>query len=51
MVLEWAEKALSLLPVDYLQVRFEVLSARKRRLELSARGKAMTELVRKLNRR
>jgi tRNA threonylcarbamoyladenosine biosynthesis protein TsaE len=32
MVLEWAEKALSLLPDDHLQVYFEVLSARKRKL-------------------
>jgi tRNA threonylcarbamoyladenosine biosynthesis protein TsaE len=32
MVLEWAEKALSLLPDNHLQVHFEVLSAQKRRL-------------------
>jgi tRNA threonylcarbamoyladenosine biosynthesis protein TsaE len=38
MVLEWAEKALSLLPVDCLQVHFQVLSARKRQLELAGFG-------------
>ena len=50
MVLEWAEKARSLLPGDHLQVRFEVLSPRKRRLELAGHGKAMAGLVEELNR-
>jgi tRNA threonylcarbamoyladenosine biosynthesis protein TsaE len=35
LVLEWAEKALSLLPANYLRVSFSVLSARIRRLELT----------------
>lgn len=34
LVLEWAEKAISLLPARYLQVSFSVLSVRKRRLSL-----------------
>jgi len=41
MVLEWAEKALLLLPDDHLQVRFEMLSARKRKLTfVGFRGKS-----------
>jgi tRNA threonylcarbamoyladenosine biosynthesis protein TsaE len=51
MVLEWAEKALSLLPADHLQVRFEVLSLRKRRLDLIGHGEAMVGLVRELDKR
>jgi tRNA threonylcarbamoyladenosine biosynthesis protein TsaE len=45
MVLEWAEKALSLLPGDHLRVRLEVLSARKRCLELEGRGDAMAKMI------
>jgi tRNA threonylcarbamoyladenosine biosynthesis protein TsaE len=35
MLIEWAEKIISLFPETYLRVRFEVLSAWKRRIELS----------------
>ena len=38
MLVEWAEKVLSLLPEDCLQARFEVLSARKRRINFSGSG-------------
>ena len=48
IVLEWAEKMLSLLPDDYLQVRFEVLSPQKRRLELVGSGERSRALVRGL---
>jgi len=48
IVLEWAEKVLSLLPTDYLQVQFEVLSARKRQLILVGYGKRLSSLVREL---
>ncbi|MFC2066701.1 tRNA (adenosine(37)-N6)-threonylcarbamoyltransferase complex ATPase subunit type 1 TsaE [Chloroflexota bacterium] len=44
MVLEWAEKMLSLLPDSYLQVQFEVLSARKRRMVLSGFGEKFARL-------
>jgi tRNA threonylcarbamoyladenosine biosynthesis protein TsaE len=39
IVVEWAEKILSLLPADSLKVQFQVLSARKRRIVLSAEAK------------
>ncbi len=48
MVLEWAERALPLLPQDRLEVRFEVLSARRRWLKIAGYGGAMTVLVREL---
>ena len=48
IVLEWAEKALSLLPNNYLQVQFEVLSIRKRRLVLVGFGEKFNDLIRGL---
>jgi tRNA threonylcarbamoyladenosine biosynthesis protein TsaE len=48
MVLEWAEKALALLPDDYLQVQFEVLSARKRQLTLVGFGEKFGSLFEEL---
>ena len=48
IVLEWAEKALALLPNDHLQVHFEVLSARKRRLTLVGFGEKLSGLLGKL---
>ena len=48
IVLEWAEKVLSLLPNDYLQVQFEVLSARKRQLMLVGFGEKFGSLIRGL---
>jgi len=38
IVVEWAEKIVSLLPESYLEVRFEVLSPQKRRLVLIGLG-------------
>ena len=49
MVLEWAEKALSLLPGEYLQVNFEVLSARKRQLEMVGYGEQFSRLLREFS--
>ena len=48
MVLEWAEKALVLLPNDYLQVQFEVLSARRRQLTLVGFGDKSGSLLKEL---
>ena len=45
VVVEWAEKVLSLLPDDYLLVRFQGLSARKRQLEFSGFGEKFNGLL------
>lgn len=44
IVVEWAEKILSLLPNDYLQVQFQVLSARRRQLVLVGLGEKFGSL-------
>lgn len=49
IVLEWAEKVLSLLPEDYLQVQFEVIASQSRRLELAGFGERAGALIRELN--
>lgn len=46
IVLEWAEKVQALLPEDYLRVKFEVLSAQKRRLEFAVSGERSGALIR-----
>ncbi len=51
MVIEWAEKILSLLPDDLLKVEFEVISARKRRLRLSAPAGRFDRLLKEITRR
>ena len=48
MVVEWAEKILSLLPDDRLEVRFHILSARQRQIELSASDDKFGSLFREL---
>lgn len=48
IVLEWAEKVLSLLPEDYLQVKFEVLSPQRRRLEFTGSGEKSDAIIRGL---
>ena len=45
IVVEWAEKMLSLLPDGYLQVQFQVLSARKREITMSAVGEKFNSLL------
>jgi len=47
-IIEWADRVLPLLPEDRLAVRFDVLSARKRQLELTARGKRFGRIIREL---
>lgn len=48
MVVEWAEKVLPLLPKDYLEVQFQVLSTRKRRIDFSACGDRFRNLLKEL---
>jgi len=48
IVVEWAEKILSLLPDNYLQVHFQVLSARRRQLELVSFGGRFDGLLREV---
>jgi tRNA threonylcarbamoyladenosine biosynthesis protein TsaE len=50
LVVEWAEKILSLLPKEYLQVQFQVLSARRRRLELIGFGEKYASLLKEIGR-
>ncbi|MFC1941750.1 tRNA (adenosine(37)-N6)-threonylcarbamoyltransferase complex ATPase subunit type 1 TsaE [Chloroflexota bacterium] len=45
MIVEWAEKILSLVPDDYLKVQFEILSGNKRRITLSATGDRFSNLI------
>lgn len=49
IVVEWAEKILSLLPDDYLQVQFQVLSGWRRRLVLIGFGERFDSLLRELS--
>jgi tRNA threonylcarbamoyladenosine biosynthesis protein TsaE len=48
MIIEWAEKMLSLLPEDLLKVEFEVISARKRRITFSGPSGRFEKLLREL---
>jgi len=48
IVVEWAEKILSLLPDNYLQVQFQVLSTRRRQLVLVAFGEKFGNLLKEL---
>ncbi len=48
MIIEWAEKISAVLPDDCLNIRFEILSARKRRLEFSTSGDKFNDLPQEL---
>jgi tRNA threonylcarbamoyladenosine biosynthesis protein TsaE len=48
MVVEWAEKILSLLPGEHLRVEFQILSVRKRQIELSSVGDKFGSLFKEL---
>ena len=50
LIVEWAEKILSILPEGYLEVQFQVLSARKRQLDLSGFGEKVSSLLKELDR-
>ena len=49
MVVEWAEKILSLLPDEHVKVEFQVLSARKREIVLSGSGERFDSILRGLS--
>jgi tRNA threonylcarbamoyladenosine biosynthesis protein TsaE len=48
MIIEWAEKMASLLPEDVLNIEFEILPLRKRRMVLASKGKNFTGLFKEL---
>jgi tRNA threonylcarbamoyladenosine biosynthesis protein TsaE len=48
MIIEWAEKILSLLPADLLKVEFQILSARRRQISFSASGDRFGKLFKEL---
>ena len=49
MVVEWAEKILSLLPDEHVKLEFQVLSARKREIVLSGSGERFDSILRGLS--
>ena len=48
MIIEWSEKIADVLPSDCLKISFEILSARKRRLEFAAAGERYDEFLKGL---
>ena len=48
IVIEWAEKILSMLPAGYLSINIDVLSARRRKISLSAEDDKFAYLVEKI---
>ncbi|MFC1955071.1 tRNA (adenosine(37)-N6)-threonylcarbamoyltransferase complex ATPase subunit type 1 TsaE [Chloroflexota bacterium] len=48
MVVEWAEKVLSLLPAEHIKVQIHVLAARKRQIIFTEFGKRPGSLLREL---
>ena len=48
MVVEWAEKVLSLLPAEHIEVQIQVRSPRKRQLIFTGFGKRFGSLLREL---
>ena len=49
IIMEWAERILPLLPRNYLQVQFQVLSARRRQLVFIGFGDRVDSLLRELS--
>jgi tRNA threonylcarbamoyladenosine biosynthesis protein TsaE len=50
MIIEWAERIISLLPDDILKVSFEVLPDRKRRIAFSASGRGFAGVFKEIKR-
>jgi tRNA threonylcarbamoyladenosine biosynthesis protein TsaE len=49
MIIEWAEKIAAVLPEELLNVKFDILSARKRRLEFTTSTDKYTDLLKGLS--
>jgi tRNA threonylcarbamoyladenosine biosynthesis protein TsaE len=49
MIIEWAEKISAVLPDDCLNIKFDILSARKRRLEFTTSGNKFSDLLKELS--
>ncbi len=49
MIIEWAEKIIAVLPDDCLNIKFEILSARKRRLEFTTSSDKFKSLFKELS--
>ncbi len=50
MIIEWAERIAAVLPADCLDVKFQILSARTRRLEFAASSDKFNDLFKELSR-
>jgi tRNA threonylcarbamoyladenosine biosynthesis protein TsaE len=50
MIIEWAEKIAAVLPEEYLNVKFDIISARKRRLDFTTPTQKYAALLKELNR-
>ena len=48
MIIEWAEKITGVLPDDCLKIKFDIVSARKRRLEFTASGDKYADLLKEI---
>ena len=51
MIIEWAEKVISLLPPGILRVEFDIISTRKRRIVLSSVAAKFASIFKELNRK
>jgi tRNA threonylcarbamoyladenosine biosynthesis protein TsaE len=51
MIIEWAEKVISLLPPDILRIEFDIISARKRRIVLSSVAVKFASIFKELTRK
>jgi tRNA threonylcarbamoyladenosine biosynthesis protein TsaE len=49
MIIEWAEKITAVLPDDCLNIKFDILSARKRRLDFTTPGEKFRDLLKELS--
>ncbi len=50
MIIEWAEKIADVLPDEHMNIKMDILSDRKRRLEFTAAGNKYVKLLKGLSR-